>query len=304
MTQIEQRDPFEALSAEPSPLAPLWLALFDHHVSTGAAGMVTRPREGSWPRRRDHYRDTISGSPRASLWIATDDGTPVGYALSFEDSLGGSDALGGSGAQVGSADAASSRIEVLETLSLLPETRGQGLGARLVSIVEGAATARGIERVAIDVMGGNDRALRFYTRAGYAPYSKTWMRSVHPAPGVVPPALGDTSDAEEVFAALGVSLTQTGHSDDTWVTASSVVMLDVAAGAVPPVGAGGVSAGGRAFEFARWIAELNRGIDLLAEAGYWTVWAESRVSESAEALGDALIARGFSHGMTRVLKWR
>ncbi|WP_052492396.1 GNAT family N-acetyltransferase [Leucobacter komagatae] len=292
MIQIEQHDPLTVLTALPSPLAPLWTALFDHHVSMGAAGMVTKPRAGSWPQRRDHYRDTIEGSPHASLWIATDDAAPVGYALSFEDSLGGSSAPGAP------ADAASSRVEVLETLSLLPETRGQGIGAELVTIVEESARARGIERVAIDVMGGNEGALRFYTRAGYAPYSKTWMRSMHPAPGEASRVLGDTGDAAAVFAALGVSLSQTGHSDDTWVTAPSVVVLDVAAGAVPAAGGVGVEAG----EFERWIDEFMRGIDLLADAGYWTVWAEALVSERAEGLGDALVARGFSHGMTRVLK--
>lgn len=284
MIRIEQHDAQAALAADPSVLEPLWLALFDHHVSTGAAGMVTRQREGSWPQRRDHYLDTIAESPHGSLWIAADDTGPIGYALSFEDSLGGE----GEGA----AASDGSRIEVLETLSLLPETRGNGLGAELVATVEEAARGRGIGKAAIDVMGGNDRALRFYTRAGYAPYSKTWMRSVHPDPGAPMITPGDTSEAEAVFADICVALSTTGRSDDTWVTAADVAVLD----------AGGAPIPADADSFAAWLSVLLRGVELLAESGYWTVWIEAPESDGAALLGEALIARAFSHGMSRVLK--
>lgn len=284
MIRIEQYDAQATLAADPSVLEPLWLALFDHHVSTGAAGMVTREREGSWDQRRDHYLDTIAESPHGSLWIASGDTGPVGYALSFEDSLGGE------GDGVAASDG--SRIEVLETLSLLPETRGHGLGAELVATVEEAARMRGIDRVAIDVMGGNDGALRFYTRAGYAPHSKTWMQSVPPAPEAPRAMPGDTAEAEAVFADIGVSFSTTGRSDDTWVTAPDVAMLD----------AGGTPIPADAEGFVVWLSSLLRGVELLAEFGYWTVWIDAPESDGAALLGDALIARGFSHGMSRILK--
>lgn len=280
MIHIRQLDPEATLREDSSLIAPLWLALFDHHVASGAAGMRTKPREGSWPQRREHYCLTIGGSPHASLWVAYDEDRPVGYALSFEDALGGS------------AAGEDSRVEVLETLSLLPETRGRGLGSELVGLVEEEARARGIQRVAIDVMGGNDGALRFYARAGYAPHSKTWMRSEHPEPGLVGSAVrdpGDVAAAEAVFAPIGVTLSTTGRSDDTWVTAPSVAMLDVD----PPQ---------LAADFDAWLPAFLRGIEVLAEAGYWTLWVEAPEGAGADLLGAELLARGFSHGMSRVLK--
>lgn len=275
MIRIERHDAERALAITPSPIEPLWLALFDHHVSTGAAGMATRQREGSWPQRRDHYVVTVAGSPHASLWLAATEQGPIGYALSFEDALDGAP------------------VEVLESLALLPESRGHGLGAELVGVVEADARGRGIGRLAIDVMGGNDRALAFYHREGYEPYSKTWMRSVHPAPGAAAAAadLGDTSEAEAAFAEVGVTLTKTGHSDDTWLTAPSVAMLGLGA-ASPPADAAAFDA---------WLAVLLRGIELLAGAGYWTVWFEAAAGR-ADQLGEALAERGFNHGMSRVLK--
>lgn len=268
MIHIDRHDPHAALAADPSVLEPLWLALFDHHVATGAAGMPTRPRAGSWQQRRGHYLDTIGGSPQASLWIATDDGAPVGYALSFEDTLDGE------------------RVEVLESLSLLPETRGNGLGGELVAVVEVAAQERGIARGVIDVMGGNDRALRFYHRAGYAPYSRTWMRSEFPTGAV--PDLGDLAEATARFAEIGVRLEATGHPDDTWETAASVATLAVT--------------GTVADEYSQpaWWAGFDAGLRALGDAGYWTVWCEH--PEASAWVGAGCAERGFHHGMTRVTR--
>ncbi|UTX54473.1 GNAT family N-acetyltransferase [Leucobacter aridicollis] len=279
MIEIQRLNPIDELRADPSPLAELWLALFDHHVSTGAAGMPTRPRTGSWPQRRDHYLDTVAGSPHASLWVALETDRPVGYALSFEDTLDGEP------------------VEVLETLSLLPGTRGKGLGTELVRGVEDDARARGIRRVAIDVMGGNDGALRFYERSMYRPYSVTWMRSLPPATDAVEAldlASPKAGDARAAFAELGLALTATGQSDDTWATAGSVATV-----AIPTIDAAGESSP------VAWVNELERGADLLGAAGFWTVWFEmpaSALTAPEGPIGGALAHRGFHHGMSRVVK--
>lgn len=279
MMQIEQRDPVATLSGEPSALEPLWLALFDHHVATGAAGMATREREGSWQQRRGHYLDTVNGSPKASLWIASAESGPVGYALSFVDSID------------------NVPVEVLETLSLLPETRGRGVGTELVARVEAAAKSRGLDRVAIDVMGGNHDAMRFYLRAGYAPHSVTWMRSARPAAetGV----LGDIISAIATFAEIGAVLTATGHPDDTWVTAASVATLDLSGAVLPSDPAA----------LASWWETFDRGVRELEETGHWTLWIEVADDGAGGVAGgvagsfaEGAAARGFSHGMSRVTK--
>lgn len=40
-------------------LEPLWLSLFDHHLSTGAADLPVIRRSESWPRRRALYEQLL-----------------------------------------------------------------------------------------------------------------------------------------------------------------------------------------------------------------------------------------------------
>lgn len=137
---------------------PLWSALFEHHLSVGAAGLPTIPRSESWPLRRAHYERLASEAPGVSIWLASDAGSPAGYALAHEDYVSGS------------------RAQILETLSVLPAARGTGLGSRLMDAVDEEALARGIRVAAVDVLGGNERARKLYLRRGYLPCSESWMR--------------------------------------------------------------------------------------------------------------------------------
>lgn len=75
-------------------LEALWNALFDHHVSIGAAGLPTIRRERSWPRRRRHYEFLFAEHPNAALWRAMVNGESVGYALAYEDTVDGERAMG------------------------------------------------------------------------------------------------------------------------------------------------------------------------------------------------------------------
>lgn len=159
-------EPHITLSAlEPKHLAslePLWNALFDHHLSIGAAGLPTIPREQSWPLRQAHYARLITHSPQCSIWLAAQEEHPVGYALAYETH--------------DSADP----LWVLETLSVLPEYRGAGIGRALLTAVDEDAHTAGIRVCAVDVMGGNPRARDLYLRAGYLPHTETWVRSIPP----------------------------------------------------------------------------------------------------------------------------
>src|SRR5882672_3647484 len=61
-------------------LEPLWLSLFDHHLSTGAAGLPVIPRSESWPRRRALYEQLLRGQ-EAFVVVARRGPAAVGYAL-------------------------------------------------------------------------------------------------------------------------------------------------------------------------------------------------------------------------------
>jgi GNAT superfamily N-acetyltransferase len=68
-------------------------------------------------------------------------------------------------------------------LFVVPGARGQGLGARLLDELEGAARARGLTRVRLDTRGDLVEARRLYARHGYrevspfsaGPYSEHWF---------------------------------------------------------------------------------------------------------------------------------
>ena len=56
----------------------------------------------------------------------------------------------------------------LQDLWVLPERRGDGIGAALVAAVESAVTARGCTRLLLSVGIANEGAIRLYGRLGYS----------------------------------------------------------------------------------------------------------------------------------------
>jgi ribosomal protein S18 acetylase RimI-like enzyme len=64
------------------------------------------------------------------------------------------------------------RIGEVESLSVLPEYRGSGLGSVLLDRLEAHLRARGARDLILGVLPGNDDAIRLYQRRGYRP---TWL---------------------------------------------------------------------------------------------------------------------------------
>ncbi len=89
------------------------------------------------------------------------DGALIGYALVAVAPDG--DVLWSDTWQVGD------KVAELETMYLVPEERGRGLGGLLFDTVEAELEARGIPDLAIGAVPGNTGALRFYERGGSAP---------------------------------------------------------------------------------------------------------------------------------------
>ena len=58
---------------------------------------------------------------------------------------------------------------VVENLYVVPESRGQGIGSRLLSAAETRLRNRGVDAITLDVMAANERARSFYRRHGYSP---------------------------------------------------------------------------------------------------------------------------------------
>jgi ribosomal protein S18 acetylase RimI-like enzyme len=91
------------------------------------------------------YMREIVGAVDAATWIAEVDDQMAGFAI-VEWAEGGA---------------------YIQTLEVLPERRGSGIGGELLRRVEGAAKDAGAELIWLHVDGENGRAIRLYERHGY-----------------------------------------------------------------------------------------------------------------------------------------
>jgi ribosomal protein S18 acetylase RimI-like enzyme len=64
------------------------------------------------------------------------------------------------------------RVGEIESLSVLPEHRGRGLGGRLLEGLEAALREQGVNDLILGLLPGNEDAARLYARRGYKP---TWL---------------------------------------------------------------------------------------------------------------------------------
>ena len=142
-------------------LEPLWLSLFDHHKDVGPGPFVDRT--DSWPRRRRLYTKVLS-DPDAFVVSASRGKLLVGYALVAMHE--GPDDTWPTG----------DRFAEVETLAVIPEERGRGIGTLLLDEVDRRLRELGVGALFIAVMAGNDDAMRFYRRRGLAPSTIKLMR--------------------------------------------------------------------------------------------------------------------------------
>ncbi len=138
-------------------LEPLWGALQAHHAAVlPTLGDSTPPRSHgeSWTRRRERYERWLSDDETFILLAEAPDG-PVGYAF----------------VTVGTGYAAwrTGRLAELQTLSVLPQYRGEDIGSRLLDDVWSRLKERGVDEMAITTALANVDSHRFYERHGFQP---------------------------------------------------------------------------------------------------------------------------------------
>ena len=141
---------------------PLWLALHRIHQEANPELAPHVDDETSWRRRRRLYEHCLQ-SPDAFFLLVEREGRLIGYVMVAVEPDG--DVLWSDTWQVGG------QVAELETMYLVPEERGRGLGGCLLDLVDAELDARGIEDVVIGAVPGNVDALRFYERRGFRP---TW----------------------------------------------------------------------------------------------------------------------------------
>jgi ribosomal protein S18 acetylase RimI-like enzyme len=144
-------------------LEPLWVAV--HHAHQAAMPELAPyvDDEETWREHRPLYVELFE-RPDTFLFLAHADDELVGYALGTVAPA--SEGFAADTWRVGD------RIGELESLSVLPEHRGEGIGTKLLDAVDEAFANLGIDDVVIGALPGNTGALKLYERRGFKP---TWI---------------------------------------------------------------------------------------------------------------------------------
>lgn len=147
-------------------LEPLWRALHAQHLSVdpGLPGIPMRTPEESWERRRRLYQAWLSEKD-AFLLTAEHHGKTVGYVLAHMHEAEESWDTHG-------------RFGVLESIAVLPEMRGRGVGGKLMSALYAELRRLGVSVLNIGVVATNEGARRFYERQGFIPWLVQYLGEV------------------------------------------------------------------------------------------------------------------------------
>jgi ribosomal protein S18 acetylase RimI-like enzyme len=119
--------------------------------------------DDTWRVRRTLYEELLA-KPDTLLLVADADDAAVGYGLAH--------VLPVDDTWIPDTWATGSRIGEIESLSVLPQYRGSGLGSELLRRLEDHLTAQGVEDLILGALAGNHDAIRLYERRGYRP---TWL---------------------------------------------------------------------------------------------------------------------------------
>lgn len=136
---------------------PLWLMLSAHHGDLTPPELPVRNPGSAWPARRERYRQALADG--ATLFFAEGSEGVVGYAFVHPRSAPESLAI--------------DRLLEVETVAVLEEARGEGVGTALMEAVEGWAHDHGFEHLSVSVRTANEGAKRLYERRGFRPLYET-----------------------------------------------------------------------------------------------------------------------------------
>lgn len=144
----------------------LWLSLFEHHKRVSGHLGPTKTGEESWALRRACYENWLR-EPDACLCIAEVTGKPIGYAmLHWRD-----------------ADhtfVSEERMALIETISVVPDSRGLGAGAAIAEGLRVKGYELGVYEARAGHIVGNEVAGEFFKAMGGKPIAVTYSIPIEP----------------------------------------------------------------------------------------------------------------------------
>jgi GNAT superfamily N-acetyltransferase len=144
-------------------LEPLWVAVHHQHAASMPELAPYVSDAETWRERRALYTELFR-KPDTFLLLASLANELIGYALVH--------VTPSSETWIADTWATGDRIAELESISVLPEHRGKGIGSLLMNECHREIDGLGVTDVIVGLLPGNDGARRLYERHGYRP---TWL---------------------------------------------------------------------------------------------------------------------------------
>jgi ribosomal protein S18 acetylase RimI-like enzyme len=144
-------------------IGPLWVAVHHRHCESMPELAPYVDDAETWRARRKLYEELLT-KPDTLLLLALVDDAAVGYGLTH--------VIGVAESWIEDTWQTGDRIGEIESLSVLPEYRGSGLGSELLDRLETHLRERGVDDFMLGALAGNADAIRLYQRRGYTP---TWL---------------------------------------------------------------------------------------------------------------------------------
>jgi ribosomal protein S18 acetylase RimI-like enzyme len=150
-------------AADLDVVGPLWISVHHRHAETMPQLAPYVSDDETWRVRRGLYKELLA-KPDTQLLLAFVGETAVGYGLAHVMPVDDS--------WIPDTWVTGLRIGEIESLSVLPQYRGSGLGSELLDRLEQHLHAIGVEDLILGALPGNTDAIRLYQRRGFQP---TWL---------------------------------------------------------------------------------------------------------------------------------
>ena len=144
-------------------LEPLWVAVHHAHAASMPELAPYVSDAETWTHERPLYLALLA-KPDTLLLLARDGHELVGYALAHVSPVDET--------WIPDTWQTGPRIGELESIGVVAQRRGEGIGSALMDAVERELAARGLDDLILGVLPGNVDAIRLYERRGFRP---TWM---------------------------------------------------------------------------------------------------------------------------------